>query len=340
MLQRTNILILGACLLLLCIACDNPIEAPVITPCGCDEFTEIDEGYIPPNRYHDARLSSDGNTLAYLSTSVHESLFLLDLQSGKQQELTFQLPKGFRVFSILEFHWCPYDNSLLLINAVTEVDFDDEPGVYSQNAYIVNTLGDAIRTVTPSQQWFGAPVNSFQISGWLPGSTPELDSLVVSGYGIYLPQKELYVSQFWKYELLERSRAGELQIGTYSDPFQIVLDGKELKIASFPESWIGDASFSPDNRYLVLDGEGGYEKPCSRKIWLVDLEEWSQDVNQIIHPNELKPRELFCLNHVDYGTVFLTDSTIAISMFKEGELYSHYYEISIHGEMIRQISQP
>ncbi|HRS02371.1 MAG TPA: hypothetical protein P5545_07470 [Bacteroidota bacterium] len=49
-------------------------------------------------------------------------------------------------------------------------------------------------------------------------------------------------------------------------------------------------------------------------------------------------RQNFCMYAYDISAKFLTDSTLAVSMFGPYEDCGHIYEISTSGKMIRQLT--
>ncbi len=339
-MKRIWIYIVAAACIAITVGCDNPSQ-PTVTSCDCIDNPEIDYPYVPSNRYYAVKRSVDGSTLAYLHSQDLAKLYLYSINTGEQTVLEFALPRYYSVYRIIDFHWCPYDHNKLLINTVTTVDFGDRMPAYTSNAFIVDKTGTTLNTVTPPlYPWFGAPPNSLHITAWLPGSTPEADSLLVDGAGIYVPQKEQFLPQYWDYSYLDRLGTNNLQLGLDTESKRIILGGFEFDFQSFPDQWQGTAAFSPSGSNIVFDGSEPYQQPCARTLYIGDVGGALSNPGAGIPLKELSPRKLFCMNHYDNGSVFITDTTIAVSMYHDGDQYAHYYEVSITGALLRRISSP
>jgi hypothetical protein len=334
---------------LLLSACDNATDpAPPVT--GCDDGSgEIFPSYM----FGEGKLSMDGKTLAYMPYNSG-TLYLLEIAEEKQNELPkLALPDNIRPWLIYGFHWCPYDPNLLLVDMLTRTDTvgDGIKYVTGQNTYIIRTDGTVVQRVTLNKypSW-GAPMLDYLTTAWLPGSGPQADSLLV-GSSIYIPQNEKTVNAL--YRPLAVSSSGQYWCG-YSDEYPqdvIKLNGRRIHFVGFDGiltgAWYGEletyASFSPSGKYLALSGPSSTQiySPDTPNLWIIDAEQF------LANPSEAAPlvlsinfRQQYCKYTQLADPVFITDSTLAVSMLSSTDPVSHYFEISLDGTLIRQLSQP
>jgi hypothetical protein len=357
-------LLLGIALLLS--ACDNPTEPPgPPTPTPCIDYstdsTYPGGGYMyPVLRYKEGKLSSDGKTFAYRrfnptfeqGESTDGKLYFCDLETGKQTELPpLSWQNGVRYNGIYNYQWCPYDPNLLVVSVYTTVDTSGNinEAVESKNSYIVNREGKIIRRVTPSIfPWYGAQ-KEYEIVSWYSSSTPQADSLLSwSPYYetvIYIPQLDTTVTP--TYYPFSMSRDGKRWYGS-NDIVIPFARAATYMINWLPFKFEGSghffyvSSFSPSGKYLAVEGlpTPQYLYNEYPNVWIIDIDSW------LINPSENAPivsklsfRRDFC-TYADPGAapVFITDTTLAVSMYPAFAHISHYYEVGIYGTYIRQLS--
>jgi hypothetical protein len=350
---------------LLLSACDNVTDPPVPPePTPCIDYS-LDSNYQGNGlmqtalTYRNGKLSSDGKTLAYRrfnptfepGESTDGKVYFCDLATGIQSELPpLSWQDSVRYKGIQNYQWCPYNPDLLLVDVSTTVDTGGavNGSVDTQNSYIINREGNILSKVTPSIfPWYGAR-KRYEIVAWLTSSTPEADSLLVwSPYYetvLYVPQSGIAVTP--TYYTLSMSQDGRRWYGTddiippFRPPAIPIINWLPFK---FEEQGIWQStSFSPSGKYLAVEGyvTPEYEYNEKTNVWILDIDAWLQnpDENAPI-VSKLSFRRDFCTyTGFNIDPVFITDTTLAVSMYPAFAHISHYYEVGIYGTYIRQLS--
>jgi hypothetical protein len=98
------------------------------------------------------------------------------------------------------------------------------------------------------------------------------------------------------------------------------------------------ASFSPDSKLLALSvdpiGDSSDGVLVFEQIWIFSADSASPSNVQVINF-----QCLYCTyNLLGAYAVFLTDSTLAVSMYKDGSDTSALYEITLDGRIVRQLT--
>jgi len=299
----------------------------------------IDGPLIPPFSEVAMWLSGDGKNLAFEVGS---------LDGGGTLNLTTQdtnwiivhggLP-GEQLAAVSELTRCPYDPDLL---ALTAAMFVDTTNSGSSNVYVVNLFIYRISTgeshlITPKTLGQYGPEH-MTLRRWLSSSHYGNDTLIIgfSGFtGEYVPETESLIKTgylpYYKTVLgtsIDESHSIYLvdsltsQDGTFIDSTKI----------EFPRliSEAGNASFSPDNKLFALEIAPitGYSE-----VWIYDVSNPSKPIDTINFQN------LYCTYSL-WGVypVFITDSTLAVSMHHDGDESSPLWEITIDGRIVRQLT--
>lgn len=337
-------------------SCDN--EIPVTDPLtDCPLWYPIfgrDTIYIDTIKCQDFILdvSRDGEKIAF---SGDKGLEVLDLRTGYIQAFlpdyfNNKLPPNVIYSGGTHLYWCPYDNNRLLLHSVTFTDTDGDGKNYEwgQNLYITSLDGKEFKKVTPTS--YGPAGGSFHIISWLEGSSPNGDYILFGGgKGVYNPQKDQWIPQPApskegdyivsvspnnQYNLLS------VDIGNYKRKY--VLNDLDLNFLD-TIGYITHESWSPDSKKLALslflkETDVTDQKRRFMEIWIIDVEKLMQERPATTPVSIINIRKNFCMYSYDVGVEFITDNTLAVSMWGPNEGCGHIYEISTSGEMIRQLT--
>ncbi|MFC2131474.1 hypothetical protein ACFLSQ_08565 [Bacteroidota bacterium] len=314
---------------------DNPCPIPEI---GWEGWANI------PSPHHEQTVSYDLKHLAYvLGTGYY--LKVLDLISCEVQVIDIQskLPGNVLLIGCGDPTWCPYDNNRLLIHAATSTDTnnDGKNYVYGQNLYIVSLDGSEFKKVTPSI--FGKAGGSFGMPKWLVGSNYNIDSLLFIGrWQIYIPQTDSFVDSRLRNvfslshdqkKIITWESVGSPPAGYY------LLNGKPLL---FPEQFsdIQRFSFSPNGR-LIAASVSPYQPEINlnpedernrfQEIWIGNADDFLDGLDgKRMDVKIINPRSEYCMYSLGGGLCaeFITDTTLAVSMHKDGDDISYLWEIT------------
>ena len=339
-------------------SCDNeiPVTDP-LTDCPLWYPVSDDPNLIPIEKVVPTQtiLGSSKNKEKLAFRGYH-GLEILNLRTGYIQAFdpdyfNNKLPPNVIYGRGTYLYWCPYDNNRLLMHSVTFTDTvgDGKHYEWAQNLYITSLDGKEFKKVTPTS--YGPAGGDFHIISWLEGSSPNEDYILFGGgKGVYIPQKDQWIPQPApakegdyivsvspnnQYYLLS------VDIGNYKRKY--VLNDVDLnfrdKIGSITyESW------SPDCKMLALSvqvsepGDVPIQKWRFTEIWIIDVEKLMQERPAITPVSIINIRRNFCMYSYNIGAEFITDTTLAVSMFGPYDRRGEIYEISISGKMIRQLT--
>lgn len=335
--------------------CENPAQCPEGEICDCPPpyAPDIGFGYRIPSTVHSLpALSPDGKLLAF---STGSRFAILDLASGQLSRLPLRshLPDNVRLLEESKVLWCPYDPGRVLVHCVTSTDTvgDGKRYEYGQNIYIVSLDGSEFQRVTPAKYGDGGAARGLGVYAWLAGSTVDNDSICGSfspiGYygeadtsvvSVYVLQNNVFAAN--TYDILrDQSFDGQHYISTRRSGSNqdIFVDGKQLQLPR-PISLLDRAGFSPDGRKIALTVRPR-DDPKWREIWIVDVEAFLRGMLPPgkIHVINLQRR--FCTYSIaGLHAEYISDSTLAVSMYKDGDTVSPLWEITDDGRLVRQLT--
>ena len=306
-------------------------------------------------------MSSDGVTLAYITNDGSSSIHFLDINSLSIRSVNLNsiLPdtEYWRESYCTEILWSPYDKNVLILYCIGTFDTvgDAKNFIPLKNGYIYHTgTGESVR-ITPSiygQYGSQGGLEEFTISDWLLGSLEGLDSLM-TGLGIYVPQEDRFypIPEGYK-EFVSQSPLGDILYRTrFTQPWSswayyladqspqpgLLWESKYIQHLS-NVTWSPTASrFALSVDYEMISSDTA---KSNREIWVFTT--WDVLLGQTRRERftRLNLRDLFCA-YSTYGidAEFITDTTLAVSMHKDGDDVSHLWEISITGRKIRQLTK-
>lgn len=301
--------------------------------------------------------SSDGSKIAYLHGG--KGLSVLDLQTLKAIHfadiLTFR--ENEEVTLMLAPFWSPYDPDELIFKVHSLIDTSDEfPAISVQNIYRYNLRTKFIESVTPPGNWEFGPY-ALAWFGWRYTSTTGSDTLRIGlpaalspdgqkFQGYYIPQTHAFVrrpgdNRVWspKEEHFFESRDyydGQNTVRVWPPTVDsILLNFPFPNIDTFGFGGIEGVGFSPNAELVLfevdlLDDQG-------MEVRHVLISRCDDPANPFL---VLDPKKEFGMSsRGGMIAVFLTDSSIALSMHEDGATVSPLWEVSIEGKLVRQLTR-
>jgi hypothetical protein len=300
-------------------------------------------------------LSPDGKHLGFFVNQGDGGVRILNLQTlddinVKVKDVLPNEDDG----GIYALVWCPHDSDLVALSVSSYVDTSNNNtpvGVGNIFTYRISTGESAL--ISPGENY---PYGSAEIHAWLPGSRQGMDSLLVSSqpfqgtkfYGIYVPQTQAMIPQLDPYLVSFpdssslSSRDGEHIFTRHTridsvahaeiDSFDVDYSPISFPI---PVNELNYASFSINDSLLALSLiPDGNPDSVFDEVWIYAVYGSRSSPFKVID---------FQKNYCTYNfkgiwAEFLTDSTLAVSMHKDGDSASLLYEITIDGRIVRQLT--
>ncbi len=317
------------------------------------------------------RMTQDGKNLVLVTNQGDAGAWVINLQALERKELKNNwVDSGETTVGILgesSVVMCPYDPDLLAFEETVWVR-DSVNSVTLNELFEYQISTDSSWLITPvaggSYRGAGFPysdpgVNTIDESAriWLPGSKPGLDSFMIgyyvfgdtskSFYGVYIPQTQ---------QMFARSIPPE---DTGLQGFQLMKYTKDKKdsLWSFNGAWFMDTSpvvfpralynagvpiqhitYSPDSSLVAFDVQ-----PDGIQNWWADTvfdQVWVYRIGNPHFLDTINFQSLFCTYSLGGGIwpEFITDSTLAVSMHHDGDESSPLWEITIGGQIVRQLT--
>jgi hypothetical protein len=332
---------------LISITIDVRAMSPLCDTCDCPPPRETSQGLrIPPYADTKPKLSYDSRYLLY------EPGYRLDLSTLSVDAI--QATSGLAGEAILGYFsltWAPYSSDRVILKAAMLVDTGaDATGVYRQNLLGYTFSSATSNLLSPRAAGPYGPEGMNLVAQknapWLRGSHEGRDTLLL-GYGssdsqfvgLYSPQSQLHVPKVVNFQdaFYRESNSGNHHIWGKVQGFEVspyYLDGIEIGFPVKPDqvTW---GSFSPDGKLFALDvwPERVDTNKTYRQVWIYRTEDPSTPIHR------LNFQELFC-KYSFHGIwpEFITDSTLAVSMHKDGDISSPLWEITIDGRIVRQLT--
>ncbi len=225
-------------------------------------------------------------------------------------------------------------------------------GQYGQNLCILSRKTGKLEMVhLPNTSQSGPPY--LQLFGWLKGSTPEADSLVLTYTSfrgiVVLPSKTLVPIPAIPSQgpvNLKQIRFSPDRRHYVTDgrlyPFNIFIDGVDLKFVDTVQGvfWF---SWSPDSKKLAVTSLNSGNKSYSFGgiIWIIDVEKWDKERPAIVPVEKIDIQKRFCM--YAFGDAlkaeFTSNTTLAVNMHHDGDMLQTLWEITTDGRLLRQLTK-
>jgi hypothetical protein len=338
--------------------------------CGCpipsgDEDPGSFGRFIPHFAEIQPHRSPDGRFMGYV-TVAGES-YIMELSSHATMRISVQARHaGEEVDYIYPAIWCPYDPDQVLVTVRSRVDTSktgaNPVSVFNIFKYQISSRASVC--ITPDTLGpYGALSKgalTFGASYWLTGSTSGNDSFQVGMaasvspdhkqfWGVYVPQQQTLVRtadhlpdtedlavssdsthHVW---LTHNSKTGAVVLPLMIDStpldFTVPLD------TTVPS--IQGASFSPGGDWVAYwvfpAGNGLPADTIFDQVWICPV----SNPTKIEHV--INFQRLYC-TYSFWGIwpEFISDSTLAVSMHKDGDSVSALWEIGLDGHIVRQLT--
>ena len=327
-------------------------------PCDCLLPIRLPDGYYIPKFNGWQELSPDGTRILYNSGYN----YILDLKSGSETTIDLNdYLDGDREAIYQRVHWCPYDNNKVLFECGLLNDSSDGGKTFYKVDLIKRTaekLMPAAFDTIYSQRY----AEGIYFGGWLYGSTNEYDSIlarwtlwdglstnhiVIDHDSIYMPQEKKFAKSNYR-KLMRQSHDGRMyfSIDSWSGahPREFILNREHILFDDVPVD-MEYASWSPNNQLLALtvvplkpnnecDTTERFEE-----VWIIDVKAYYEERPYLMPVKIINFQKSFCTyNFVGVYAEFITDSTLAVSMHKDGDTVSNLWEITIDGKLVRQLT--
>ncbi|MBL7997780.1 MAG: hypothetical protein JNL32_03985 [Candidatus Kapabacteria bacterium] len=266
--------------------------------------------------------------------------------------------------------WCPYNNDELLIHAHIQ---SDTSGSVKQlpvlwRLYRYSQSRKTALDITPKQFIEKNPNVSLMHTNprWLGTSTPGNDTFQFSQtqqeYGKYhqqsgalLPHEYAvtYGDPFYIY--IQRSNSAnytfyfDKRLSNQSQSVIPTISINGLPLLGLTRDYIenvgSQCSWSPTDKYFALgvrDIRQQSAENCAgyAEVWVYDVQKLMFGGSAGSFPiHKINLRNRYCM-YTSYGTypTFTSDSTLVISMHKDGDTLQALYEVKLDGTMIRQLT--
>jgi hypothetical protein len=350
--------------LFLSLGCDSIVDTdPPTSSCNCPCPSPVSGPFgpkIPSTAYQKQKLSVDGETLAYIVNDGSSTVSLLDVGSLNLTTIVLRevLPDTthWQVNVCTEVLWSPYDPNVIYLQCIGTFDTLGNGAIVSlKNGYTYNIVTHTATRVTPSVYGsYGSEtgLSEFSVVDWLIGSQEGLDSLLTSS-GIYVPQEDKFypipegyrefVSQsplgdiFYRKQFIQPWSSWAYYLSGPSPQPGLLWESKFIQQLT-NISWTPTASrFALSVDYEMISND---TTRSNREVWVFTTWDVLLGQGRPERFTRLNLRDLFC-TYSSYGidAEFITDTTLAVSMHKDGDDTSELWEISITGRKIRQLTK-
>ena len=322
---------------------------------------------VPYYSHHKQRRSADGGKIAFL---VNENVLrITDVKSGNVQSFILKnmMPPNVRFNGCFGIAWCPYTNDKLALNCVTSIDTtaSGKSGIYGQNLFILSISDNKLELIQLPRMPKSGP-SSFLLFDWLRGSVPANDSLLVA-FGLGSSTKDPLLKSIWGAVVLQRDtvvRSEEidrlLQYNLYGSflyspnrqhvaalpellyrpPLNsVILDGVPLRFKDRVNAF-HRISWSPHSKKLAVT-----VSPVSQwtTVWIIDVERWQRERPDTVPVQSIDFQKRFCMYTLssvgNLDAEFLTNTTLAVSMHRDGDKVCPIWEITTDGRLLRQLTK-
>lgn len=303
---------------------------------------------IPPFVDMYQSLSPDGKKLA-CSLDETDSIYIIDLATLGQKTVIVQplLPK--LVLAYGNFSWCPYDSDLLAISVLLTDSL--YPGLnHYGNIYTYRVSTGECNRITPNIFGpVGDTVELLSLNSWQYNSHSGNDTLEISSWRLhsdstmlYCPQTQSIIPSPWSGDLRTEaySRSGLYHLLGYYGQYGLspyYMNSVSLPLLDSSIELLQWASFSTNEKLLALsvspNGQGPPADTIFPQVWVYRID--SMAASPII----INFQKSFCM-YSFWGIYaeFITDSTLAVSMHKDGDESSPLWEITLDGRIVRQLT--
>jgi len=223
--------------------------------------------------------------------------------------------------------------------------------VLRQNMYFYNIRTNTSTRITPTSFGPQGSLNFVYAIEWLKGSTDTKDSLLL-GNMVFVPQEDALYPSKHAGPLLQSPK---LDLGIFRDVLYSIFDSASgevdllLNEQFIPQSRFimsrSNISWSPSGEQLAfsvihrLPGTDPEDPATYEEVWIMNVKKFKAKPNDPSVFYRLNFQELFC-TYSFWGVQaeFITDSSLAVSMHKDGSDFSGLWEVTTRGTIVRQLT--
>lgn len=245
--------------------------------------------------------------------------------------------------------WAPYSSDKLFFSTAESYDSAGKK-LFVQNGYLYTISSNEIQRITPKMFGTYGP-SQLQFGTWLNGSRDGLDSLLYDS-NIYVPQEDRmypipdgYNEDVWQSpttpDLITYKYKG---VPNLKHP-QLFLNGTKFLECDNIDEWDNGPHWSPDGKHLSLSVLSNFPTTNPNdpytydEIWIVDVPLFNLLPNSGLAMYRINMQQQFCMYSFNgIYAEFVTDSTLAVSMGKDGDKLCPIWEISLKGKLLRQLT--
>lgn len=347
--MKTNIFLLVFSIFIL-LSCNEPNSpsSEFDCPLWYDPYSVGFNPPIPTHIIHD--VSPDREKLAFSHGDVGSYILILHVNSGYVEKINFQdlLPNNVIPFGFGSAIWCPYDNDKLLIQLSTLTDTigDARSWIWGRNTYILTLNNLEMKKITLKE--FGpagnTSVRTQKIIDWYRGDNSKTDLFlyVDNNHSVYIYDLKTEEKSFLYYgnlliSISTNNKYWWTRIGQSSN----FINDLEFNLEKYES--INDISWNCDRKLAIsLMPDDKENTPIENKrfseIWIIDVEDLMQNKPSVVPIKKINLRKNFCMYSYGIWAHYLTDTTLAVSMFAPDGDFSYLYEISTDGKLLRQLT--
>lgn len=354
------ILLIGMLIINGCNSVQSTSSPPPDPYNGCPEPYNGPFGLREPNDYNRfLRISRDRKFLSYRNSfSRLPTILNLEDRTTREFDISPYLPKSVRVIGSQTISdWCPYADSLILIDVQTETDTNNTGNyIRGYNTYIVSLSGYTLLRATSPM--FGlAGSESGSLACWMgrlsmlgqdyiyrPAVTfkESIHYYIVQSDGVeMMPLQESYYSSVRGMYIFFETRG----LQNIADWF---INGGQIENPGYHQTWV---SWSPNERRLALsvmearrtNDTTAYEKAYRGKEIIIYEFPDELEFKKVTYNHKplrvINLRKSCCkFSYTGTYSTFITDSTLAVSMHNDGDEFVPLWEINIDGKILRQLT--
>lgn len=322
------LLILTALPFMYACSSDNPI---VKKPIDCPPFNWPDAIALDPNDIMDIAVTIDNKYLFYSSLNGWPTR-IVNLSTLSNEIFDFSAFNNdtVTITSIWSILTCPYNSKLLLLNCSAKLGSETEG---KNCAVLIDYESKTIIAIVP---------NRFFVK-WMEYSKPNSDYLA-DYKGTYNLQTEEFTLDNNTNHACNTSYSYDGLHSIASGVNSIIMNGKPISISD--TMYKGMGNFTRDGKKVVMTAYNfrGANVERHQELWVIDFDYFLKSGSKKLRYNIISLRDNFCkYNITDFFTAqFTSNNTIILVMHKDysNDLYdkNYIYELSMNGDMIRQIT--
>ena len=268
------------------------------------------------------------------------------------------MPSSTYLVGIGEFQWCPYSDESILVTLSTSTDTNGSGNlIYGESLYLLDIKNGSItRTMPALMSICGA--TDMQLLSWLPTSSASNDTILIryrlKAFGGDPFAHKKYHVQSDRIEPVDNLNClaglccfdkmskmfAHIKTASVAEDYRLYIGSELVQLPHFES--IQYLRISRDGKYIALDVLPPHTdsiRGLSSEIWLINTNKWLANKADTSYLSVINLQNINC--SYSFGGAypeFLTDSTLALNLHKDGDATSPPYEVTFGGKLVRRIS--